>query len=37
MTLKHYIPALILLAMIAVCFVVPWVYGWAMIIRRVFP
>jgi hypothetical protein len=35
MSLRGYIPALILLAMITVCFIVPWIYGWMMIARRV--
>jgi len=36
MTLKAYIPALILLAMLTVTFIVPWLYGWIKIIGRVF-
>lgn len=36
MRLKTYIPALILLSMLAVTFVVPWIVGWVEIIRRVF-
>jgi hypothetical protein len=35
MTLRAYIPALLLLAMLAVTFVVPWIVGWVEIFRRV--
>lgn len=36
MRLKAYIPALLLLAMLTVTFIVPWIVGWVEIIRRVF-
>ena len=36
MTLRAYIPALLLLAMLTVTFVVPWIVGWVEIVRRVF-
>lgn len=36
MTLRAYIPALLLLAMLTVTFIVPWIVGWIEIIRRVF-
>jgi len=35
MTLRAYIPALLLLAMLTVTFIVPWIVGWVEIIRRV--
>jgi len=35
MTFRAYIPALLLLAMLTVKFIVPWIVGWVEIIRRV--
>jgi len=35
MTLRAYIPALLLLAMLTVTFVVPCIVGWVEIFRRV--
>lgn len=35
MTWGQYIPALIVLGMVAVTFIVPWIVGWVEIIRRV--
>lgn len=35
MTLKAYIPALIVLLMVTATFIVPWIVGWVEIVRRV--
>ena len=35
MRLKAYIPALLLLEMLTVTFIVPWIVGWVEIVRRV--